>query len=65
MNFTLGEKIGVLRRRKKLTQKEFAKVLGINISNICKYESDTYNPSYSVLIKMAKFFDISTDDLLI
>ena len=53
----LGEKLKQLRLEKNLTQKQLADRLGVAISAISSYESDT-------LIKYARIFHVSTDYLL-
>ena len=50
----LGEKLKQLRLEKNLTQKQLADRLGVAISAISSYESDTRCPT----------FDVSTDYLL-
>ena len=64
MNLSIGEKILILRRRKNVSQHVLAKALNVNISVIPKYENNTYKPSYSVLVKIATYFNVSADELL-
>ena len=64
MNLSNGEKILILRRRKNVSQHVLAKALNVNISVIPKYENNTYKPSYSVLVKIATYFNVSADELL-
>jgi len=61
---TIGERIADLRKDKDLTQIEFAKKLNIDKSTIAKYETDKSIPSVPMLIKIAKFFSVTTDYLL-
>ena len=63
-NLKLNEKILILRKRKKVSQKELADAIGINSSNIPHYESGFYKPGADILIKLAQYFDITLDDLL-
>ncbi len=60
----LGNRVKMLRTSKGLTQAELGKRLGITKSVISAYEMGTRYPSYSVLIKIAAFFSVTTDFLL-
>lgn len=61
---TIGEKIVLLRKEKGLNQVEFAKKLNVDKSTVAKYETDKILPSVPMVIKLAQFFDVSTDYLL-
>ena len=54
----------LLRKEKKLTQSELAKQLDIDQTTVSKWELDKALPDIATLIKLAKFFDVSTDYLL-
>lgn len=60
----LGEKLKQLRLEKNLTQKQLASRLGVAISAISSYESDTRCPTFDTLINYARIFHVSTDYLL-
>ncbi len=60
---TFGERVKELRNLKGLTQRQMANALSINERNYQRYEA-TESPSNENLIKMAKFFEVSTDYLL-
>ena len=64
LNLSLGEKIMVLRKQRKVSQKDLAKTLGINPSNLPNYESGRYSPSLDMLVKISDFFDVSLDSLV-
>lgn len=53
-----------LRKRKKLSQEDMARYLGITRQGYSKYENDNSEPSYDMLIKIADKFDTTTDELL-
>lgn len=53
-----------LRLSKNLTQLQLAKRLNISKSMISAYENDIRLPSYDVLIKISRIFNVSTDFLL-
>lgn len=61
---TLGERIKATRKDYKLTQKELAKILGIDHTTISKWESDIYEPDTDMLNKLADLLDTSVDYLL-
>lgn len=52
-----------LRRKKKLTQQQFADIMGVKRSLIGAYEEDRAEPKYELLKKMATFFDLSMDEM--
>jgi len=64
MNIHLGDKIKELRKLRGLTQAELAKVIGVTTSAVSSYEILERQPSYDILIKIATFFNVSTDYLL-
>ena len=47
-----------------LSQKELADALSTTQRNVCNWETGKYEPDYKTLIKIAKFFDTTTDYLL-
>ncbi len=60
----LGEKIKELRLSKGLNQIELASKLGVTKQSISNFENENIRPSVDMIIKMANFFDVSTDFLL-
>ena len=61
---TLGQKIAYLRKKKGVSQREFAKVLGLSQSAIAQYERDVTEPDIQTLKRISKFFDVSIDFLV-
>lgn len=61
---TLGQRIKQLRTEESLTQKEFAAEILIGVSTLACYETDRRTVPYDVLIKIALFFNVTTDYLL-
>ena len=53
-----------LRKERKLTQIELSKLLGIDQTTVSKWELGKALPDTATLIKLADFFDVSTDYLL-
>ena len=60
----IGDRIKMLRNARKMTQSEFAERLGVTKSAVSSYENGSRLPSYDVLIKMARIFKVSVDNLL-
>ncbi len=60
----LGKRITSLRKNAGYTQEELAKKLNITRSALSQYELGSRNPDYDLLIKIADFFEVSTDYLL-
>ena len=61
----LGIRLKQLREKTGLSQAKFAKVLGdVSQPVIARYETGDFFPSYPVLIKIADYFNVSTDYLL-
>ncbi len=60
----IGTRIRELRIAQELSPQELADNLGVKRSTIGKYETNVNVPDAKMLIKLAKFFDVSTDFLL-
>ena len=60
----LGEQIKSLRQCKGLNQVEMAKIFCITKQSVSNWENENIMPSIDMLIKIAKFFNVSTDYLL-
>lgn len=59
-----GNRIKKLREEKQLKQEELAKILSISPSAIGMYERDAREPNDELTLKLAEYFDVSTDYLL-
>ncbi|MBP3474987.1 MAG: helix-turn-helix transcriptional regulator [Lachnospiraceae bacterium] len=59
-----GEFLAELRKEKGLLQKEVANYLKVTMATISNYEKGVHSPDLNTLIKLADFFDVSTDYLL-
>lgn len=60
-----GERLKRLRKERDITQEQLAKVIGVVPSAVGKYERIPQSyPSVGVLIKIADYFNVSTDYLL-
>ncbi|MCF7927414.1 MAG: helix-turn-helix domain-containing protein [Candidatus Izimaplasma sp.] len=60
----LPERLRSLRKNLNKTQKEMAKLLEVSQSTYSAYETGVYEPNSDTIIKIADFFDVSSDYLL-
>lgn len=61
---TFGSRLKKLRIKKELTGQELGKLLNVTKMSISRWESDQRFPDKDTLVKIANFFDVSTDYLL-
>ena len=59
-----GNKLKTQRLSKNMTQAQLAQNLGLTKSVISAYETGLRLPSYDILIRIARIFNVSTDFLL-
>lgn len=59
-----GVRLKELRRERGLTQGQVAKRIGVTASIISAYENELRQPSYEVLLKLVRLYDVSADYLL-
>lgn len=57
------DRIKVLRKQAGLTQEEFAKDFGISTGTVAMWETGKRNPSYEMMINLAKYFSVSLAEL--
>lgn len=60
---TIGEKIKELRREHNMTQDKLAAYLKISPQSISKWENNNAMPDISLVVPIANFFGVSTDEL--
>ncbi len=63
-NNELGKRIKELREYKKTTQKDLAKAIGTDQTRIAKWEKGQIEPDCDTIVKVADYFNVSTDYLL-
>ena len=63
-DINLSEQIRKLRMSKKFTLAVMAERLGVTTSTVAAYENGTRNPSFEVLVKLARIFNVTVDNLL-
>lgn len=59
-----GINIKELRKEKGLTQTQLAKIIGVTQGAIYFWEKEINEPTVGYIIKLAEFFQVSTDELL-
>ncbi len=64
MEIMLADNIRSFRKQQRMTQEQFAEVLGVTTGAVYKWESGLSVPELNLIIEMADFFDISVDALL-
>lgn len=60
----IGQTIKNLRRSKKLSQTEFAKIVGVSQTTVTAWETGKADPSSLAIIRIADYFGVTADYLL-
>ncbi|WEK55773.1 MAG: helix-turn-helix transcriptional regulator [Candidatus Cohnella colombiensis] len=60
----IGERLRALRLKRKLSQEEVARHIGITRSAYSHYEINNRQPVYETLIKLAAYFEVSLDHII-
>ena len=63
-NLDTGNRIKALRKEKGITIHDIAEISGLSSTAISNYERGLRSPDAETIIKLAKFFECSTDHLL-
>lgn len=58
-----GERLALVRKKKKISQDELAKAIGVHAPVIGRYERDEVKPSIEVAAKIAQSLGVSLDYL--
>ncbi len=59
-----AKKLAELRKQRNMTQEDLGRVVGISTAAISKWENENAIPDIYMLIELADYFNISTDELL-
>ena len=59
-----GEELKYQRQKTKLSQRELAEKIHTSQQNISRWEKDEVAPNITFCIALAKFYDISIDELV-
>ena len=62
---TLGKTINKIRTESSLSQEQFATIIGVSQQSVQKWESDASVPELEKIIKIAKYFGVSLDSLVL
>lgn len=60
----IGQRLKLLREKRDMTQQELATVLETTQAQIWRWENDGAAPNTETIIRIAKYFDVTTDYLL-
>ena len=61
---TLGKRIMALRKAAGMTQEQVAERLGVSPQAVSKWENDVSCPDVATIPRIARLFNVSTDELL-
>lgn len=64
MNSAFGKKLKELRKEKGLTQEALAHIFNVSKTTICQYETIKQEPDLTLLVKISRYFGVTTDYLL-
>lgn len=62
---TVKNRLEALRKERGLRQEELARVLEVSRQTISSLEKGRYNPSIVLAFKIARYFDLSIEDIFI
>lgn len=60
----IGDKIKMLRRKRKLTQSQLANELNVSAQAVSKWEKGLSYPNIETIIKISELFGVTIDYLL-
>ena len=58
-------RIEEIRREREIRQEEFAKCMGVSRQTISSLENGRYNPSIMLAYKIAKYFNMTIEEVFI
>lgn len=61
----MKNRIEAIRKAKGIRQEDFAKSMGVSRQTISSLETGRYNPSIFLAYKIAKYFDMSIEEVFI
>lgn len=61
---SIGQRITQLRTERNMSQNQLAKAMEISRQAVSKWENGTADPSTSNLLKLAKLFGLSPEELI-
>ena len=63
-SLSVGKKIKYLRKSKGITQEYLAKVMKVSCPAVSKWERGETYPDITIIVRLAKYFGVTTDDIL-
>lgn len=64
MDLKIGSKIRTLRKKRGITQEQLAEYIGVSFQAVSKWENDVALPDITLVPVIARFFSVSTDEIL-
>lgn len=61
----MKNRIEEIRKEKGIKQEDFAKLMGVSRQTISSLETGKYNPSIFLAYKIAKFFEMTIEEVFI
>ena len=61
----MKNRIEEIRKERGIRQEEFAKCMGVSRQTISSLENGRYNPSITLAYKIAKYFDMTIEDVFV
>ena len=61
----MKNRIEQIRKEKGIRQEEFAQLMGVSRQTISSLETGRYNPSILLAYKIAKYFEMTIEDVFI
>ena len=61
----MKNRIEEIRKERGIRQEEFAKSMGVSRQTISSLEKGRYNPSIILAFKLARYFDMSIEEIFI
>lgn len=61
----MKNRLELIRKERKITQEELASILEVSRQTIGSLENGRYNPSIILAFKIARYFDLTIEDIFI
>ena len=61
----MKNRIEAIRKERGVRQEEFAKLMGVSRQTISSLENGRYNPSITLAYKIAKYFDLTIEEVFV
>ena len=61
----MKNRIEQIRKERGIRQEEFARIMGVSRQTISSLETGRYNPSILLAYKIAKFFDMTIEEVFV